>query len=794
MADDNTPMTPENSNTPAPDQTPDSPHPIDMRGSESDTGLQSQVHPVDMTVPSQPAPVEQVEQVQTQEQPTPPPTTEAAVVSNTEPTQPAKPATSVLSKLTPDTVRKLLFVNGGLLVLAFLVFVLQQMLPNIIFSILLHLLFIGILLSSLTYTFVSFKQFLQEKQNPGKEFPKVQLNAILAGAVVVIAAILWPILSALQAPAITQGTPTLTGGSAIVVRQKDERTGGWIDLQNLSNVSAPVELQFDSRFNLPPQTPEYRIIGYEWDVNGDGNFSMEEGKEAVATYMYTDRGINNGVVNVSLRVTKEILMPHANYKNAGEVVNETYGPGTDKGGVSFTITSVRPYIDVITTPQELSGVIPFKVDFDATRTRAGSQMDEITWDFTGDLVPDDRGTKVSYTFNRPGFHVVTVEAIDVNGLSSRKTLEVEVTDALLPEPVIEADVLSGDAPLTVSFDGGKSEAPEGRIVEYNWNFGDDSPVEKGQTIQHTFTRAGRFTVTLEVKTDTNQSAQITEVVTVSTSKSAPTARMQARGTGGDGKSATATQKGQLQGKIPFVVAFDGTFSTDPERDIVEWKWDFDGNGTIDSTGEKVEHTYRNPGTYTVKLEVTDSAKNTSSETMTVKVDADEFVADIFADPVSAVAPAFVAFDASGSSYANGQIVSYTWDFGDGGRPQITGARVSHEYTTPGEYIIQVKVSTSDGKSKTAQKNISILQKQLVPSFTMTPKTGNSPIDISFDASASTGDIVSYRWDFGNGRQATGPTTKQTFTAPGKYMVELRIQDKYGSQQRLTQELTINSSN
>lgn len=783
MADDTTPTTPENNDTNSNTNTPDtSPHPLDMREVPqettpiADTSSVSQVLPVDTTTP--PAPVAE---------PVAPVPAETIAKS----TPPVAPKKSLMEKLTPQAIRPLLYANGGALAVGIIVFLIHQAFPNVILAILLHLIFIGVILSSLLYTFVSFSQFLKEKNKPSKDFPKIQLNAILAGGIVVLAAILWPILSALLAPSNVQPGVSALNGNAIVVRQKDERTGSWSDVQNLSNVSAPVELQFDSRFNLPPQTPEYRIIGYEWDTNGDGNFTLEEGKEAVATSLYTDKGISNGVINVSLRITKEILMPHGNYKNAGEVVKEIYGPGTEKGGVTFTITSVRPYIDILTVPQELSGVIPFTVEFDATRTRAGSQIDEITWDFTGDLVPDDRGLKVRYTFNKPGLQEVTVEATDINGLSSRKTIEVEVTDALLPLPVIKADVLSGDSPLTVSFDAKDSEAPEGRIVEYNWNFGDDSPAEKGQTVKHTFTKAGNFTVTLEVKTDTDQSAQATEVVTVSTSKSAPTARMQAKGTGGDGKTSTATQKGQVQGKIPLNVAFDGTFSTDPERDIVEWKWDFDGDGKIDTTGEKVSNIYRLPGTYTVTLEVTDSAKNTSKETLSVKVDADEFVADIFADPVSAVAPAFIAFDASGSSYANGQIVSYTWDFGDGGRPQITGARVSHEFTSPGEYIIKVKVSTSDGQSKTAQKNISILQKQLVPAFTMTPKTGSTPLDVTFDASTSTGDIVSYRWDFGNGKQATGPTTKQTFTAPGKYTVELRIQDKYGSQQRITQDLTVN---
>ena len=49
--------------------------------------------------------------------------------------------------------------------------------------------------------------------------------------------------------------------------------------------------------------------------------------------------------------------------------------------------------------------------------------------------------------------------------------------------------------------------------------------------------------------------------------------------------------------------FDATDSTDPDDGIDSWAWDFgDGDTSTDST---VEHVYDDPGTYTVKLTVTD---------------------------------------------------------------------------------------------------------------------------------------------------------------------------------------------
>jgi hypothetical protein len=104
--------------------------------------------------------------------------------------------------------------------------------------------------------------------------------------------------------------------------------------------------------------------------------------------------------------------------------------------------------------------------------------------------------------------------------------------------------------------------------------------------------------------------------------------------GGGGGGGTATRPGQPSPKPPTTTkpspkppsadigggcpetgldcSFDGSGSTDPDGSITKYEWSF-GDGEF-GTGENVGHHYNNPGTYTVKLTVTDSQGLKSSKT------------------------------------------------------------------------------------------------------------------------------------------------------------------------------------
>ena len=74
------------------------------------------------------------------------------------------------------------------------------------------------------------------------------------------------------------------------------------------------------------------------------------------------------------------------------------------------------------------------------------------------------------------------------------------------------------------------------------------------------------------------------------------------------------------GQDPLVVSFSSAGTNDPDPgDALSYAWDFDGNGTTDSTEENPTHTYTTRGSFVARLTVTDSNGLSSSANTTITV-------------------------------------------------------------------------------------------------------------------------------------------------------------------------------
>ncbi len=151
---------------------------------------------------------------------------------------------------------------------------------------------------------------------------------------------------------------------------------------------------------------------------------------------------------------------------------------------------------------------------------------------------------------------------------------------------------------------------------------------------------------------------------------------------------------------------------------------------------------------------------------------------------SGTVPLSVSFDASTSTDADGDNLTYSWAFGDGSSD--TGVVTSHTFTTVGTYIVTLTVADGNGgidtETMTMTANSGGVNTPPVAAFTSSTTSGTVPLGVSFDASASTdadGDNLTYSWAFGDGSSDIGVTTSHTFTVAGTYPVTLTVNDGNG---------------
>lgn len=226
--------------------------------------------------------------------------------------------------------------------------------------------------------------------------------------------------------------------------------------------------------------------------------------------------------------------------------------------------------------------------------------------------------------------------------------------------------------LHVAFDGSASADPDGTIAQYAWNFGDGS-TGTGATPTHDYSAGGSYLVTLTVTDQDGGTGTYSTQVTVQAANVLPTA------------SFVVTQSGTSPD-----VTLDGSASADSDGSIVTYNWDF-GDGTSDS-GATTAHTYTQSGDFTITLTVTDNRGGAGTTQQVVHV----------VRPNAVPVPAFtatpsdltVAFDASGSSDADNDPLTYTWAFGDS--TTGTGVTTTHTYSVTQATTFNVTLTVSDG--------------------------------------------------------------------------------------------------
>ncbi|GAB4091610.1 PKD domain-containing protein [Flaviaesturariibacter terrae] len=490
---------------------------------------------------------------------------------------------------------------------------------------------------------------------------------------------------------------------------------------------------------------------------------------------------------------------------------------------------VRPGPQAIfETVDTFSCTAPFTAHFRNGSTGAASYR----WEFGDGSISSDAAP--AHTYTQTGIYTVRLIATGTNGCADTLTRSSYVR-VQAPRLSFSGLPVSGCAPQLAQLSAAISE---GSIMSYHWNFGDGTgSVDAAPS--HAFPLPGQYTVSLSVTTASGCSVTDSVPAGVSVFRK-PTASFDL--SPGDvcamqGIQFTNTSTNVDSNATWYWSFGDGGYSTAPdpyhEYDAVGWfsvqlvasngtcrdtsnrpnvlfvrppvarflvsfqcgapftrqfdnrsigaqtsSWDF-GDGST-STETSPVHTYAAPGSYVVKLRVTN---DTCYHTRTITVDVYNEKARFRAADSSLCYGQ--AYSVSAYDFNAAHIRAWSWDFGDGNAPETTVAAATHVYTRPGTYTVTLTITDPLGCTSSFTQTVTV--RGAIADFEHSGAaaclTGaGAPVEFT-DRSVADGNnpIVQWLWDFGDGtRDSSGAGPLQhRYAATGTYTATLRVTDASG---------------
>jgi len=242
-----------------------------------------------------------------------------------------------------------------------------------------------------------------------------------------------------------------------------------------------------------------------------------------------------------------------------------------------------------------------------------------------------------------------------------------------------------------------------------------------------------------------------------------------------------------------------SFSAPAAAEGCTFLWEFGDGATTEGT--KTSHSYPGPGTYLVRLTVTDPSGRTTSAAREVRVIVNDRPVADFSVRSASGNRAFQTLDPilylDESFDPDGRVVKSRWTFGDG--ESAAGTSTSHAYSRSGRYEVTLAATDDQGETSVRAEWIEVANRPPVARFLAPPGIPNPGQEVVLDAASSfdqDGGVVSYAWDFdGDGTidlETGQETASHAFPEGGVHAVALRVSDGEGaSSLPVVEEVVVN---
>ncbi|CAN5517672.1 hypothetical protein BH11BAC1_BH11BAC1_00350 [soil metagenome] len=379
------------------------------------------------------------------------------------------------------------------------------------------------------------------------------------------------------------------------------------------------------------------------------------------------------------------------------------------------------------------------------------------WDF-GDGTTSTLLNPV-HSYSLGGSFTVTLIVTNSFGCTDQKIRNQYITVYPKPNLIITSNYTSSCDPTTVyTF---SCSAPG--ISTYLWNLG-DGQTSSSPNPSHTYNSAGQYNVSL-IATDIHGCTDTSDQpITINIGAS-------------NFISFTSTED---TGCAPFLAHFHTTTSF-----VTSILWLF-GDGST-STQLDPAHLYVNPGTYSVTLIITTSSGCTDTLTRANYIVAGLTPSvDFTYTTTTGCSPLTINFTNLSSNFD-----SCKWTFGDG--TTSTATHPSHTYTGNGTFTVRLKCWGPTGctRSETRTGLVSVSNSRAL--FAANPRVGCPPLIVNF-TNFSTGNQLTYFWDFGDGTTSTQQLPSHTYTTSGTFTVSLVVTDSAGCTNTLTKQAYVQTVN